>query len=405
MDFFSFLLNFDFNFFNYEKYVYYLIDIIIIVLILFFLRLYLKGVGLTDYLRFCKLPKNFDIKINKNRREHFDRLKKFSGERLIYKNKIKPTFYLYMTNYDDIKQYLNVEFLRVKRYGRTGTLLQIKDTLKTFEINQSNYKNYYKKDFIFFGKDEFGKKIYKNINEMKHLLVVGQSGSGKSVLTNNLINSLLFNKTKMFLIDLKGGVEFYKYNKYDFVKVVDNLKDLQKLLENLKELMENRLKKMKKNGETFSSEKPIFVIFDEIQSINDNKEVLGKKTYDKMVGILQELFSKSRSTNIKLFVITQKADNVNTNIRNNIQYKVILKLNNNTSLQTSLGGSYKEVIDEIGIYPKYFSVGKFIFENETPKGVEYLYLQSPYVKGEINFLEKNKKDTKIILEKVSPDNS
>ena len=383
---------------NYVNVAYYILNAVIVIALIFFIRLAVKGVSLTDYLHFRKLPKNFGIFSEAKAKRYFDKLKKFSGREVVYVNKIKPNFNAYINNYDDIKQFLNVEFLRIRRFKRKGVLLQIKDTLKTFEINQDNYKNYYKKDFVYFGKNENNQNIYKEINEMKHLLVVGQSGAGKSVLVNNLINSLLYNKTKMFLIDLKSGVEFYKYNKYNFVKVIDNLKDLEKMLENLKNVMEKRLEKMKKDGETFSKEKPIFAIFDEIQSLNDNKEILGKKTYDKMIGLLQELLAKARATNIKIFIITQKPDNINTNIRNNIQYKIIMKLNNNTALQTALGGSYKEIIDEIGIFPKYFSVGKFLFENETKKGVEYLYMQSPYVNN-LNFLENENKSNKINLQK------
>jgi len=386
------LNNFNFN----SNYLYYLIEAVIIVLILFFTRLAIKGVGLSDYLHFKKLPKNFKIYSEANAKAYFDKLKNFSRYRLIYKNKIKPNFAEYMAYYDDIKQFLNVEFLRIKRHGRKSVMLEIADTLKTFEINNNNYLNYYKKDFIYFGKNDKNENIYKKINDMKHLLIVGQSGAGKSVLVNNLINSLIFNNVKMYLIDLKGGVEFNKYNKY--AEVIDNLDDLQKFLDNLVKIMNERLKRMKEKGETFSSEKPIFAIFDEIQSINDNKEILGKKNYDKIVGQLQELLAKARATNIKVWILTQKPDNLNTNIRNNIQLKIIMKLNNNTALQTALGGSYKEIIDKIGIYPKYFTPGKFLFENETDQGVKYEYMQSPYINN-LNFLENENKKNKINLKK------
>jgi len=394
--FFSYGLNF--NNFDYSTYLFYLINIILVGLILFFIHLAIKGVGLLDYLHFRKLPKNFKIYSEAKGRSYYDKLKNFSGQRLIYKNKIKPNFAEYMAYYDDIKQFLNIDFLRIKRYGRKGVLLEIKDILKTFEINNNNYKDYYKKNYIYFGKNDKNENIYKEINEMKHLLIVGQSGAGKSVLVNNLINSLLFNNIKMYLIDLKGGVEFFKYEKQS-AKVVDNLEDLGKLLDNLIKIMNNRLKKMKEKGETFSSEAPIFVIFDEIQSINDNKEKLGKKLYDKYWGQIQELLAKARATNIKIWILTQKPDNINTNIRNNIQLKIIMKLNNNTALQTALGGAYKEIIEEIGIYPKYFTPGKFLFENETEKGVKYEYIQSPYISENINFLENENKKNKINLKK------
>ena len=368
------------------KYILYVIVVIVISFLLFNIYLLLfKKITFKKYLKYRRLPKLLNLynEIYKKRLDkkvkYYYKLSKYNNSYVMYKNKI-IIYDMFDKHYNDIKQYFNTNFLQIKRYKDKYIKLIVKNNFYDYTLT---YK-YFKKGKVFFGVDENNKKIYKEIRELKHFLIVGQSGSGKSVFTNNVINNLIYNVNMLgglFLVDLKGGVEYFRYLqlKNNKIKVITNITQLKTFLLKLKELMEKRLEKMKQKGETFSSEPPIFVLFDEIQTINDNKDILGKKEYDKMVGVLQELFSKSRSTNIKLFVITQKPDNINTNIRNNIQNKVILKLNNNSSILTVFGGEYKEQIKEIGISPKYFSVGMGVLEYDNGKGVEYTLLKTPYV--------------------------
>ena len=359
------------------------------IIILFFLfNIYLlvfKKISYLTYRRYKKLPILLNLynevynKRKKTKVKQYYKLKKYNNNYLIYKNKI-IIYDLFDKYYNDIKQYFNTNYLQIKRYKNKYIKIIVKNSFYNYELNQS----YFKKGYVFFGKDENSNNIYKEVNELKHFLIVGQSGSGKSVFVNNIINNLIYNLDNiesLLLVDLKGGVEYNRYSSLskNKIRVVDNIESFTNFVNFLVETMKKRLEEMKQKGETFSSSKPIFVIFDEIQSINDNKEIIGKKEYDKVISKLQELFSKSRSTNIKLFVITQKPDNINTNIRNNIQNKVILKLNNNSSIQTMFGGEYKEQVKNIGISPKYFSVGMFILEYDDGKGIESKLLKSPFV--------------------------
>ena len=350
-----------------------------------------KKITFLTYLRYRRLPKLLNLyneiynkRLDKKEKKYY-KLWGYSNSYILYKNSI-VIYDLFDKYYEDIKQYLSTSFLKIKRYKRNGIKLIIKNNMNNYDLDIKYLKN----GMVFFGKNEDNKLIYKPLNELKHFLIVGQSGSGKSVLTNNIITNLIYNIDNLeylFLVDLKGGVEYFKYNKLNNskIKIITDINVFKDFISSLVELMNKRLEEMKNNGESFYSGKPIFVIIDEIQTINDNKDILGKKEYDKLVGKLQELFSKSRSTNIKLFVITQKPDNINTNIRNNIQNKIIMKLNNNTSIMSVFGGEMKEQIKEIGISPKYFNVGMYVLEYDSGKGVEMELLKSPYVSD--NFYE------------------
>lgn len=65
------------------------------------------------------------------------------------------------------------------------------------------------------GKDISGKSVVANLAKMPHLLIAGTTGSGKSVMTNTLISSLLWRNTpsdlKLIIVDPKQ-VEMAMYN-------------------------------------------------------------------------------------------------------------------------------------------------------------------------------------------------
>ena len=65
------------------------------------------------------------------------------------------------------------------------------------------------------GKDISGKAVVANLAKMPHLLIAGTTGSGKSVMTNTLITSLLYRNSpsdmKLIIVDPKQ-VEMAQYN-------------------------------------------------------------------------------------------------------------------------------------------------------------------------------------------------
>lgn len=93
---------------------------------------------------------------------------------------------------------------------------KIRDTVYIKELIDSDEFRSMKSKIAFpVGKNIEGKIITVDIAKMPHLLIAGTTGSGKSVLTNSIIMSILFNaspdEVKLILIDPKQ-VEFPVYN-------------------------------------------------------------------------------------------------------------------------------------------------------------------------------------------------
>ncbi len=123
---------------------------------------------------------------------------------------------------DDLKLNLAAEEIRIEAPipGKAAVGIEIPNkeripvSLKEL-IESAEFKKASSKLTFVVGKDISGHVIVGDIGKMPHLLVAGTTGSGKSVFTNSIIQSILFNadpdEVKLILIDPKV-VEFSVYN-------------------------------------------------------------------------------------------------------------------------------------------------------------------------------------------------
>ncbi len=82
-------------------------------------------------------------------------------------------------------------------------------------LDTADYRNAKSRLTVALGQDIEGRAVMTDLSKMPHLLIAGTTGSGKSVCTNSMIQSVLFrsrpDEVKMILIDPKK-VEFGVYN-------------------------------------------------------------------------------------------------------------------------------------------------------------------------------------------------
>lgn len=145
-------------------------------------------------------------------------------------------------------------------------------------------------------------KIVFDILDSVHTIIAGVTGSGKSVLLNNIIYTIITNydgkKCRLILCDPKR-IEFAKYKNLPHVLHYGN--DNYSILSALRsahKLMEDRYKIAEDDVWNDPDFTPVYIIIDELADVllNGGKEV---KT------LLQSIAQKGRSANIHMIVATQ----------------------------------------------------------------------------------------------------
>ncbi len=187
------------------------------------------------------------------------------------------------------------------------------------------------------GKDISGNIVTYPLNEMPHLLVAGTTGSGKSVLINCMIMTLIMrnypSQLKLMLIDPKQ-VEFAKYNMEPHLlcPVIQDSDSAIVALKKLVDEMERRYTILKENNVVKISEyrkiqqlhpdsmeelPDIAVFIDEFADLMSSGGAL-------IADYVKTLTAKSRASGIYLVIATQRPskDNIPMTVKGNITVRV-----------------------------------------------------------------------------------
>lgn len=182
-----------------------------------------------------------------------------------------------------------------------------------------------KKDYLLLGIYEKG-FYYRSLDTLDHHLIVGESGSGKSNFMHQLNMNFLFNLhriNKMYMIDLKGGVELKSYENIEKMEFVSDIERLDTLLDNvlidLKQTQELMLKTGVRKLNNFT-----LLIFDEIGAVSVYPD---KRVRESIFNKLALIAMQGRSSGILLFLFGQKIDNtiLPASVVNNIQSRILMK--------------------------------------------------------------------------------
>jgi DNA segregation ATPase FtsK/SpoIIIE, S-DNA-T family len=163
------------------------------------------------------------------------------------------------------------------------------------------------------GKDISGRAVFFDLSEMPHLLVAGTTGSGKSVMLNGLLTSLLLTtdprQVKMVLIDPKR-VELSQFGRVPHLitPVVTDVKKAANALGWAVAEMERRYEVLEKIGvrsvegynDRAETQMPYVVVV--IDELADLMMQAGAKVEDAIIRLAQ----KARAVGIHLVVATQR---------------------------------------------------------------------------------------------------
>ena len=320
---------------------------------------------------------------------------------------------------DDIKLNLAAEDIRIEAPipgkaaigievpNKEKQMVAFRDLLESDEFTKAKSKTIFAA-----GKDIAGKTVVADIEKMPHLLIAGQTGSGKSVCINTIIMSILYkarpSEVKLIMIDPKV-VELSVYNgiPHLLIPVVTDPKKAAAALNWAVNEMEERYKK-------FAEYKARNIIGYNAQ-IDQIEDVPGKDRPEKITQIIvivdeladlmmtagtdvedaiQKLAQKARAAGIHLIIATQRPSvNVITGvIKANIPSRIAFSVASGIDSRTILDETGAEKLlgkGDMLFHPYYISKpvrvqGAFVSDDEVTEVVNFLTQQKNVRGGEIN---------------------
>ena len=256
------------------------------------------------------------------------------------------------------------------------------------------------------GRDIAGKAIICDLAKMPHLLIAGQTGSGKSVCINTIVNSLLFRSSpeqvRMIMIDPKV-VELQCYNvvPHLLIPVVSDPHKAAGALAWAVAEMQDRYHKMKSknvrelnayNAKVGANEEKlprIVIIIDELADLM----LACKKEVEESIIRLAQL---ARAAGIHMIVATQRptVDVITGLIKANIPSRIAFAVASSIDSRTILDANGAEKLlgrGDMFYFPTGASAplrvqGCFLSDGEIERVVHYIE-QSSEVEFDVNILE------------------
>lgn len=184
-----------------------------------------------------------------------------------------------------------------------------------------------------------------NLNTTPHLLIAGSTGSGKSVLIKNIIYQSLNKNADVYLIDLKGGLDFPNDWKQSKCSFCDEQQSALSLLSHIaNELAQRKITLSLINcpniavyNQRYSNQmKHIIVVLDEIAELTDTTG-LDKPHKDIVyatISHLSTLARMGRAYGIHLIIGTQRPDAtiLPGQIKNNCDIRICGRADNTLSM-------------------------------------------------------------------------
>lgn len=283
--------------------------------------------------------------------EYIDKIDSFSIKKYFYKvlNNVKLTKIDNLIN--ELQLFLQIDKIKFNVDNVKGCIY--------FELSKSEHNILYfdeledvKQDFLSacIGKDTNNSELFLNIEKAPHVLVSGTTGSGKSCLMNNIINSLInkYDKEelKMCLIDIKR-VEFMQYNNIEQLAtpIITESKKAYEILTKFITIMENRYKEFlkldAKNISEYNAKTPekicyYVIIIDELADLfMQLKEI---------ETLLIRLCQLGRAAGIHVICATQRPDSqtITSKLKTNITTRIALSVPDVYSSRVILGESGAE---------------------------------------------------------------
>lgn len=190
----------------------------------------------------------------------------------------------------------------------------------------------------------------------QHVLLTGQTGSGKSYALYNFIAQMLITKSTIYFIDLKNAGIAILGSAIDKEHTAVNLNETIQMLRQIKDKQDIREAEVKDrlilqnnfDGDwTCVGLDPCFIIIDEYAAFQAASKELDKKSQIELESIITSILLKGRSTGMFLFICMQQAHSSTfpTKFRDNISAKFLMRrgMEHETAVTTFGESAIKEL--------------------------------------------------------------
>ncbi len=215
-----------------------------------------------------------------------------------------------------------------------------------FELNpQKQMVIESQKDIICAGENEivFSDDVVWNWKRTPHLLLTGNTGSGKTQLAQYIITCLLMQGVRVIYCDPKNDDDMrYFLRGKPSVAYATKENEIAKLVRETEEEVRLREKDLENIGIEEAEFNPVFLIFDELIAFS---KISQKKTYEETTKRLATIVVTGRSKRIYAGMILQRPDTsfVEGAIRDNLCCKICMGQMSETAYKMSFGSDFAHV--------------------------------------------------------------
>lgn len=233
---------------------------------------------------------------------------------------------------ESLEMLLNVKILDIKQDRENNRIIQLIAEMKPLPNTiywDDCYLNW-TKDMLIIGIGHYG-TVGIDLSRFPHILIAGETGSGKSNLLKCLIHQSLQKNYEVILIDFKRAVSFSEFE--DKIKVYFEYEETVKLLEYLVVETKKRLDLFRKsNAEDLIQYNRIAkkqlrrkIIF--IDELAELLKIRDKAISNSLYDSIETLARIARSAGIHLIVGIQRPDSsiLNGQIKNNLSCRVCFR--------------------------------------------------------------------------------
>lgn len=189
----------------------------------------------------------------------------------------------------------------------------------------------------------FSQDIIWNWKKCPHLLLTGNTGSGKSQLAQYIIACLLKQGVRVIYCDPKNDDDMHLFMRnYPSVKYITTVNEIAKVVRETEEEVRSREQDLHNIGIEEAEFNPVFLMFDELIAFS---KIADKKSYDETAKRLASIIVIGRSKRVFAGLILQRPDTsfIEGAIRDNLNCRIAMGQMSDMAYKMVFGSDFSDV--------------------------------------------------------------